>query len=195
MAASFTAMQIYCAIIFIMVKDSFDKLNDGQRHCLRLVLAHMNSKEIGRELDISPHTVDQRLRESIRMLECNTRFEAARKFAEYEGAEIYQPLIYQSSDIEKTAESSILSGSANLAKGIENSLITGASNIENGSATLVFEKPQTRNYRLPFPRYRGEKNELGSVERLGWIIVIAIGSAISFGGLLAGLEALSRLAG
>jgi DNA-binding NarL/FixJ family response regulator len=37
------------------------RLNDGQRDCLRLVLAHLNSKDIALELGVSPHTVDEML--------------------------------------------------------------------------------------------------------------------------------------
>lgn len=171
------------------------RLNQGQKDCLRLVLGHLNSKEIGRELNISPHTVDQRLRTAMRALEANTRFEAARKFADLEGEDTYQPLIYQSSDIEESVETVTLTGSAKQEGTNDQGLMQNVSNMKNGSATLSFDNPSNRQGRLPFPRYYGEKNELSSVERLGWIIAIAIGSAVSFGGILAGLEALSRLSG
>ncbi len=170
-------------------------LSDGQQDCLRLVLAHLNSKEIGRELGISPHTVDQRLRRSMRVLGANTRFEAARKFAELEGSSTYQPLIYQSSDVESLNESARLGLSTSQEKEVQDQLISQHPNFEDGTAVLSLGKTGNRTSRLPFPRSRGEKNELSSVERLGWIVVIAIGSAVSFGGILAGLEALSRLRG
>ena len=176
-----------------MPESGLVKLNDGQRECLRLVLAHLNSKEISRELDISPHTVDQRLRGAMRALGANSRFEAARKFAEYEGEATYQPLIYQSSDIEKSGESASLNRSTKQEEEDGKNLISGVSGIETGSAAIAFDRSQIKENRLPIPRFRGEKNELGVVERLGWVIVIAIGSAVSFGGILAGLEALSRL--
>ncbi len=170
-------------------------LSVGQRDCLRLVLAHLNSKEIGRELGISPHTVDQRLRGSMRVLGVSTRFEAARKFAELEGAPAYQPLIYQSSDVENSGESAKLDLSNKRDTEVADHLISDRSNFEDGTAALQMDRQASRSSRLPFPRARGEKNELSSIERLGWIIVIAIGSAVSFGGILAGLEALSRLRG
>lgn len=37
-------------------------LSDGQRLCLELVNQHLTSKEIAHRLDISKHTVDQRLK-------------------------------------------------------------------------------------------------------------------------------------
>ncbi len=171
------------------------KLNNGQRDCLRLVCAHLNSKEIGRELNISPHTVDQRLRQAMRIMGANSRFEAARKFAEQEGINPYQPLIYQSSDIAISQQSASLGSSAKQERNFENDLIEDVSTVEGGSAALAIQHSDTKRRRFPFPQYRGEKNELTTFERLGWIIVIAIGSAVSFGGILAGLEALSRLRG
>ncbi len=79
------------------------RLSEGQRDCLRLVLQHNSSKEIARALGISPHTVDQRLRQAMRVLDASSRVEAAKRLASLEGADRYQPLIYQPSDIEAAA--------------------------------------------------------------------------------------------
>ncbi len=178
------------------VDDSqYSKLNDGQRKCLRLVLAHLNSKEIGRKLDISPHTVDQRLRQAMKTFGASSRFEAARKFAEYEGENAYQPLIYQSSDIEKAQESETVGVSVERNELDDREDSKQAPVVGINVKTAVLEKPQINSDRFPFPRFRGEKNTLSTWERIGWIIVIAIGSAVSFGGILSGLEALSRLSG
>ena len=70
------------------------RLTPGQRACLRLVHERLTSKDIARELAISPHTVDQRLRQAIEILGVSSRVEAARAFAAQEGAP-YQSLIYQ----------------------------------------------------------------------------------------------------
>jgi DNA-binding CsgD family transcriptional regulator len=153
-----------------MTTNPLDQLNEGQRSCLRLVLGHKNSKEIARELNVSPHTVDQRLRVAIRVLDASSRFEAARKFAEIDPeplpAEAYQSLIYQRPDVAET--------------------------VIGGDIAIAAEHPAD-SLRWPLPSYRGERNQLTTAERLGWIIVIAIGSAVSFGGVIAGLEALTRL--
>lgn len=179
-----------------VVDDSqYSKLNDGQRQCLRLVLAHLNSKEISRELGVSPHTVDQRLRQAMRSLGASSRFEAARKFAEYEGGETYQPLIYQSSDVEKISNSKTVGLSDGRDELDPNGEGEYLSTTGDNISSAVMEKPRSSSNRLPFPRFRGEKNTLSTWERIGWIIVIAIGSAVSFGGILSGLEALSRLSG
>lgn len=60
------------------------RLSEGQKDCLRMVLAHMTSKEIARHLGVSSHTVDQRLRYAIRTLGARTRMQAALILAEAE---------------------------------------------------------------------------------------------------------------
>ncbi|MET0371064.1 MAG: helix-turn-helix transcriptional regulator [Sphingobium sp.] len=74
-------------------------LSEGEKQALRLVAQGFNSKEIARKLHISEHTVDQRVRTSLRKLHVNSRQEAARLFlhSESQSAQIgtYQPLIYQ----------------------------------------------------------------------------------------------------
>jgi DNA-binding CsgD family transcriptional regulator len=67
------------------------RLNRGQLDVLRLVDQHVSSKEIGVRLGISPHTVDQRIRTAIRLLEVSRRQEAARLVSL---AEPYQRLIH-----------------------------------------------------------------------------------------------------
>lgn len=87
-------------------------LTDAERDCLRLVYQHMTSKDIARQLGVSPHTVDMRLRQAIRKLEVTSRVEAARALLledltqgitpaakEAVESEAYQPMIYQASEI------------------------------------------------------------------------------------------------
>src|SRR3569833_556929 len=70
------------------------RLSSGQLDCLRLVNAHLSSKEIAAELRISPHTVDQRVRGALHILGVERRSQAARLVAEHRGP--YQRLIHQS---------------------------------------------------------------------------------------------------
>lgn len=81
------------------MQESLPALSDGEKQCLRLVAEGFNSKEIARKLHISEHTVDQRVRTTLRKLHVPSRKEAARILvsAEKEHAQIgtYQPLIYQ----------------------------------------------------------------------------------------------------
>lgn len=93
-------------------------LSEGEKQCLHLVAQGFNSKEIARRLHVSEHTVDQRVRTSLRKYGVPSRKEAARLFASAQPAMdpptaiqpasdhppqtqaqpqsgTYQPLIYQ----------------------------------------------------------------------------------------------------
>jgi len=72
------------------------RLTAGQRECLFLVDDHATSKEIARQLGISRHTVDARLRGAIQTLGVSSRREAAVIYRAAMQAEGYQPFAYQS---------------------------------------------------------------------------------------------------
>lgn len=72
------------------------RLTAGQRACLDLVDDHATSKEIARELGISRHTVDARLRGAIQVLGVTSRREAAIIYRAAMQAQAYQPFAYQS---------------------------------------------------------------------------------------------------
>src|SRR3982751_4964396 len=78
------------------------RLTLGQLDCLRLVDQLLSSKEIATELQISPHTVDQRIRQALATLGVERRAQAARIVAQYSGP--YQRLIHQSPYIEPASE-------------------------------------------------------------------------------------------
>ena len=78
------------------------RLSEGQLDCLRLVDQHLSSKEIAVELNISPHTVDQRIRGALHILGVERRTQAARLVAQACGP--YQRLIHQSPHIEVESE-------------------------------------------------------------------------------------------
>ena len=65
-----------------------ENLSEGQRICLRMVQLQMTSKEIARELGISSHTVDQRIRFAMRTLGAGSRTEAALILASVETPEM-----------------------------------------------------------------------------------------------------------
>ena len=78
------------------------RLSPGQLDCLRLVNEHLSSKEIAGELNISPHTVDQRIRGALQILGVERRSQAARLVAQYAPQDAdphstpHQRLIHQS---------------------------------------------------------------------------------------------------
>ncbi len=224
-------------------------LTDAERDCLRLVYQHMTSKDIARQLGVSPHTVDMRLRQAIRKLEVTTRVEAARALvieeltqgmtadaaAEAQDAArgSYQPLIYQAPEIVDPAGSVTVGAPASQEPGAASDRSSDPNLMEPGSlartlhqapdrpvggppagslappgaptgrvapATLATDwpgiaAPDPGIDARPFLTTRpwGQRNTLGVGQRLGWIMAIAMASALSFGGILAAMAALKTL--
>lgn len=162
------------------------RLTEGQRTCLRMVLAHKSSKDIARTLGISRHTVDQRLKLAMKCLGAAGRVEAAQIHAQLEGA--YQPLAYQSPDIADLAGFEMLGPSAG---GSRQAASVGAMREERAAFTV--DLPERRPARLPLPLGGGAPNDLTAWQRLGWILAIVVLTALVFGIFVTGLEALSRL--
>ncbi len=175
-----------------MDNDPVAKLSEGQRACLRMVLLHMSSKDIARELDISPHTVDQRLRVAIQTLGVSSRFEAARLLAQHERPDMYQASVYQAPHVAPPPFPANVGASVNR-DDRRYEPAHGGSLREEQVAFRATPWQITPPFRLPIPMAGGERNDLGYLPRMGWIAAIAVGTALSFGALLAGLDALSRL--
>ncbi|MEY4160195.1 MAG: hypothetical protein RLZZ136_816 [Pseudomonadota bacterium] len=62
-----------------------NRLTAKQCECLELVLNHKTSKQIAQILNISPHTVNQRLDSARRILDVATRLDAAILYARLKG--------------------------------------------------------------------------------------------------------------
>lgn len=80
--------------------ETLPALSEGEKQCLHLVAQGFSSKEIARQLHVSEHTVDQRVRTSLRKFGVPSRKEAARLFVSAQQPQpqigTYQPLIHQS---------------------------------------------------------------------------------------------------
>jgi DNA-binding CsgD family transcriptional regulator len=175
-----------------MEPDFVAKLSEGQRACLRRVFMHMSSKDIARELEISPHTVDQRLRVAMQTLGVANRFEAARMLAQYERPELYQPPLYQAPYVAPISPTPTVSPTGHHGDR-QYGQAYGGTLREEQVAFRTTAWPAPQSFRLPLPPAGGGRNDLGYLPRLGWIAAIAVGTALSFGMLLTGLDALSRL--
>jgi DNA-binding CsgD family transcriptional regulator len=243
--------------------DRVKLLTDGERACLRRVYAHMTSKDIARDLGLSNHTVDMRLRTAIKKLEVGNRVEAARLLfldelthppaaAETglvpdsdeagglnsttsfdEAAAGYQPLIYQAPEIAAGANSAMFGAPASAEAGAAAKRSSDPNLLELGSlartlhpprrlvadplggtlaqpgalagntalqATLATDRPGIAAPdpgigARPFLNTRpwGQRNDLAIGHRLGWILFIAFGSALTFGGVLSAFAALKTL--
>lgn len=77
------------------------KLTPGQLDCLLLVDQHLSSKEIAAQLNISPHTVDQRIQFAKEKLGASSRSEVAQLYRRL--VEICGQLTYQDSRIAAAA--------------------------------------------------------------------------------------------
>ena len=168
------------------------RLTPGQLDCLRLVDQHLNSKEIAAELQISPHTVDQRIRQSLVILGVERRAQAARIVAQQEGPYEgpYQRLIHQSPYIPGDIESGQPEAAASIQ--IRHADRAGEA---GGAGFLTEQRPATfwPSLQSPFATRSNPRNEMSVGQRLFWIVAIAIGAAFSAGMYLAGLESLARL--
>ncbi len=165
------------------------KLTPGQLDCLRLVDQHLSSKEIAVELGISPHTVDQRVRQALHTLGVSRRAQAARIVAQ--ASEPYQRLIHQSPYIEAAA------GAGNQDGAVSNQIRhAGRAGEARGNPSFHTEQRRGLSWsslHLPFATRSHPRNEMSVGLRLLWIVIIATGAAFSAGMYLAGLESLARL--
>ena len=164
------------------------RLTAGQLDCLRLVDQHLSSKEIAAELKISPHTVDQRIRQALHTLGVERRTQAARIVAQCSGP--YQRLIHQSPHIEAKASGG--HPDAAVSHQIRHADRAGKA---GGASFLTEQRPASfwPSLQLPFATRSNPRNEMSVGQRLFWIAAIAIGAAFSAGMYLAGLESLARL--
>jgi DNA-binding CsgD family transcriptional regulator len=175
-----------------LIAERVARLTAAQLDCLRLVDQHLSSKEIAAELNISPHTVDQRIRHALAILGVERRAQAARLVAQhsgqYEGA--YQRLIHQSPYIPDDLQSD--HPEAAVGQQIRHADRAG----KIGDAGFITEQRPASfrsSLQLPFATRSNPRNEMSVGQRLFWIATIAIGSAFSAGMYLAGLESLARL--
>jgi DNA-binding CsgD family transcriptional regulator len=164
------------------------RLSAGQLDCLRLVDQHLSSKEIAAELKISPHTVDQRIRQALHTLGVERRSQAARIVSHHSGP--YQRLIHQPPYI----EGKLADGHPDAAVRHQIRHADRAGEVE-GAGFRTEQRAVTfgPSLPLPFATRSNPRNEMSAGTRLLWIVLIATGTAFSAGMFLAGLESLARL--
>lgn len=179
------------------------KLTDGQKACLRLVYRHLSSKDIARDLGISPHTVDARLRGAIHVLGVGNRIDAALQLAAHEAGAPYQSPVYQPPYVAEAAASAMLEPVNDSGKWLDEERVTyrlpdeaPARRVAEAVAAFDRSAPADwpRHGHHPSPvRAWGGRNDLSIGARIGVVLAIAIGSALAFGAILSGLASLARL--
>ncbi|HEY8592525.1 MAG TPA: helix-turn-helix transcriptional regulator [Sphingomicrobium sp.] len=166
------------------------RLTPGQLDCLRLVDQHMSSKEIAVELGISPHTVDQRIRQSLQILGVERRAQAARLVARTSGP--YQRLIHQAPHIPADPQSGQTEAAvSHQIRHADRAGEVGGTGFQTEQRAVSFRP----SLQPPFATRSNPRNEMSVGQRLFWVAAIAIGAAFSAGMYLAGLESLARLLG
>src|SRR3546814_7334340 len=68
-----------------MSSHRIDELTERQKQCLRGIYANLSIKEIAKQLDLSPHTVTEHLRDVRRLLRVSRSMQAARLLVRHEG--------------------------------------------------------------------------------------------------------------
>ncbi len=174
-----------------MTRDRVARLNDGQREVLRRVNRHMETKEIARELGISPDGVNQRIKAAMRILGVNRRRDAALLLAQAEGADLYQPLVYPPRNIVPGPDPATFAPSTE--NGREQVPPSIGAMREEQATFQVVPQLRARRFRLPLPIWGGSPGDLNALQRLGWIFAVIVVIALVFGVFVAGMEGLSRL--
>ncbi|KKC25969.1 helix-turn-helix domain-containing protein [Sphingomonas sp. SRS2] len=176
-----------------MGHEAITKLTARQRDCLRLVLHHMQSKEIGRQLGISPMTVDNHFRSAIQTLGVANRLEAARLLEAYERNAAEAPsqrLTSQPQPVVSRVEAPIMSSPA----------VVGDRQGDGVSALREDQVPY-RTFRdagiidfpLPVPTRGKPRNDLTIAQRLFWIAILIFGMGLGAGALLSGFATLTNI--
>lgn len=146
-------------------------LSVAQIETLRHVYEHKNSKQIARLMNVSPHTVDERVRRSLKKLNASNRIEAARILAVhgvFDNVTPYQPLTYQLIDLGDSP---------------------AGPDAEPGRSSLR----RLFDIGSPFPTASQPANRHGLMERIIWPILIAFATILAFSALYSILVGLGRV--
>ncbi|MFN3370526.1 MAG: LuxR C-terminal-related transcriptional regulator [Sphingomonadaceae bacterium] len=197
------------------------RLTAGQRACLDLVDDHATSKEIARQLGISRHTVDARLRGAIQVLGVTSRREAAIIYRTAMQAQAYQPFAYQSPRVvladpaddsvkhgyrpddslpspePDTAPARVVSHAGRAHVPVR----PPVPELADGGAWALspfgaggFDQPAPAGASRPLTlRLWGGANDLTPTQRIFGILIVMIIAMLAFGVMLSGIEALTLL--
>jgi len=186
-----------------MSPDRSSRLTEQQKICLRHVFAHKTSKEIAPLMGIEPGSVDQHIKAAMRTLGVGDRRAAALLLAQHEGLDgpaaiplrtivegPVQPLVYQSPDIAPALDPAMMGPP--IESGPQRFIGLPGDTMREEQAGFSLIRPGGAPT-LPLPIGNTRPSDLNWLMRLVWIVAIAIGVAVAFGGLVSGVEALVRL--
>jgi DNA-binding CsgD family transcriptional regulator len=171
------------------------RLTASQRRCLELVGTGMVSKEIGRALGISPHTVDAHIRAATEKLGARNRFVAAQMVAAASTdanlrSAPSSTLTTQDLSLPASAVPPDERASAGEGDGLDDlrtQVPIGMESHDSGRGNAWLEPSH------PIARFFGGDNRLSIGRRVLLIVAIAIGTAMAVSAVVNSLLGLSRL--
>lgn len=176
--------------------DAIGSLSPGQIEVLKLVSQFKSSKEIGRELGISHHTVDQRIKRIQAILGVPTRSEAARIFVAATGLnvanDIWGELVHQSSDLSEQPFGSIIASSSGERNPADDGGLFELRETQAQYFVGDFGKPVKPSW-FSVLFEAGRKNELTPTARTAIIALIMFTSVLGLIALVGLAEGMSRI--
>ncbi len=173
-----------------------DRLSSGQLDVLKLVAQYKSSKEIGRELGISNHTVDQRIKRIQAILNVQSRAEAARVFVAAksldDASDVWGDLVYQSSELSEQPFASITASSSGEWNPADDG---GSSELREAQAHYFagdyskLERPSWVSVLIE----ASKSNELTPTARTVVIVLIMLTSLLTLSALIGLAEGISRI--
>ena len=167
---------------------SIADLTEPQLECLALVAQFKTSKQIARELGLSSHAIDARVKRILATLGVASREEAARLYLNHVRLP-YQSLVCPSSDIDAARPR----GETDLA----NAPLGGASAGTVGTLRdSAIGSPQARSdwiIALPFQTQGRPDNDMPAIARMTWMVIILLAVTIAVSLLINMSEGLTRL--
>lgn len=172
------------------------RLTASERRCLELVEQGLSSKEIARELDRSPNSVDTWIRSAVRKLGARTRHQAARMLADSEKPpengdnSPISNLRYQDSHIPAggdPGEGEASAGEGNGPVDLYHDRLLGSESSDSGKGRSWLEPSH------PLAKFFGGDNRHSAAQNILLIVGIAILISIAFSLVMSSYLGLSRL--
>jgi DNA-binding CsgD family transcriptional regulator len=172
------------------------QLSIGERACLALAAQGMVSKQIARELDLSPHTVDDRIRSACRKLGARNRLHAAQIYTleisqdNSDTSLLTSRLRHEDSDIPAAPQPGDKGASAGEGDGSDDLRSRPGFRPEaraSGADRSWLESSH------PLAKFLGGENRLSIGRRLLLIVAIAIATGILFTALVNSYVTLSQM--
>lgn len=170
------------------------RLTEPQREVLRRWQHRQSAKEIALELGISHWAVVGRLRTARHALGAPTSNDAARMLAEAERDGTYTRVVYTPEPLAESYDSGIVEGSGGQGNG-QHTRTEEAREVREERVPFEVQAPLLAGFRLPAPRYPGDRNDLSVARRLFWIGALALGIVLGVGALISTSWGVVRLMG